>query len=186
VYQFAILRGFAILTIRQELRGTILDWPPYDNIAGGKNDCSVVAAAHLIGLWTGSFPTLAEVDAAYSAITGGKNQDVSELVALDYWRDVGIGGHRIKSWKLFPHRDTPAVKAAIEKPGLYVCVNLPLSVSNSPTWVPADGPREGHFIAAPLLAKAGPVGITWGHTQPMTWEFWHNCVETAVLCVQEG
>ncbi|MTK63032.1 MAG: hypothetical protein F8N15_00425 [Methanobacterium sp.] len=155
-------------------------WPLYDN--DRLADCSCAAAAHLITLWTGDAPPEKQVVEAYEAITGGRDIPLPEIAVLKYWRDTGIAGHRISGWTQIPHADLSHVRDAIAGGGLYACLALPESVESAALWEPEDGPTIGHFVAVIASDETGPICITWGREQPMTWAFWVACVRTAVSC----
>lgn len=106
---------------------------------------------------------------------------------LKYWRDTGIGGHKVEAWvNLEAPGDPDRAKTALWLfGGLYAGVNLPLSASDQwMTGLPwtflkktGRGLPGSWFPHAVNIVAAGPnwiTCVTWGGLQTMSWNFWKN------------
>lgn len=152
-------------------------WPTYKNDVF--EDCYCAAAGHLIKFLTGSEPSEAMIITAFQEITGGQDIPEPERRVLDYWRDTGIAGHRIDGWKLIDHRDHDKVRRHIHAHGIYAVLDLPDGGAGDMVWYRLGGGRKGHYVAVVDVSTLGPICVTWGRFQQMTWEFWDACVITA-------
>jgi len=175
-----------------------------------KNDelgcCTISAAGHMIQAWTAANGSQViipddEIVAAYSAVGGyvpgdpSTDQGAYALDVLKYWRDVGIGGHKIRGWVSVNPLDRLHMEIAANLfGGIYAGFDLPLSARNQEAWaVPGGGPVGegtprswgGHMI--PLL-NDGPLGhvcVTWGAPKTITWQFDGAYCEEAYALVAE-
>lgn len=151
--------------------------------------CTVSAAGHATLLWNhASGRGLLEVDdaailAAYEEITGFRldrpetDQGAVETAVLAYWRDVGIGGHKIAAWAACGDR----LAAAVWMFGVaYLGVALPLSAKGAASWdvvgdsVTGDSARGswgGHAVVVIGYSDAGLDVVTWGRRVRMSWAF---------------
>lgn len=195
----------------------VRSWPMYLNDSLG---CCVIAAmGHMIGQWTayarGKGVILADQDIlrAYSAVGGYVPGDASTdngcdmLTALNYWRQTGIGGHKILAFAAVNWLNHVEVEQAINLFGsLFVGVALPISAQGSPVWeVPSSGPyRDGspgswgghaecdvgyNAVRSGGLfnrRRPGLMPITWGARGAKTWAFMDTyCDECYVALSQE-
>jgi hypothetical protein len=164
-------------------------------------DCTCAGAAHMIQTWTADAqghaytPSDDEVVAAYSAITGYDPEDASTdnganmLDVLNYWRQTGVGAHRIGAYAALAHRDVLHVESAIASfGGVYVGVMLPVSAQNldSPWAGPHDiggdnapGSWGGHCMACVGYDIHGVEFVTWGQRQRADWLWWTTYVDEA-------
>src|ERR1700688_1532493 len=171
-------------------------WGLMDNDQIG--DCTCAAAGHLIMEWTATAqskmvtPTDQQIVAAYSAITGynpttGANDNgAQELDVLNYWRQQGIGGHKIQAYiALEPANHVHVMDAVWIFGGCYIGLALPKSAqaqtSNKKIWsVPASGTTGdgapgswgGHAVPVVAYDSRSLTVVTWGALQTMTWGFW--------------
>jgi hypothetical protein len=171
-------------------------WGMMDNDQIG--DCTCAAAGHLVMEWTATAqsamqtPTDQDIVAAYSAITGynpttGANDNgAQELDVLNYWRQQGIGGHKIEAYMaLEPSNHTHVMDAVWIFGGCYIGLALPKSAqaqtSNKKIWsVPpsgtggdgAPGSWGGHAVPVVAYDSRSLTVVTWGALQTMTWGFW--------------
>jgi hypothetical protein len=87
-------------------------------------DCTCAAAGHQIQIWTANnkaeiTPKDSDIIAAYSAITGyspakpNSDNGANELDVLNYWRQNGIGGHKIGAFASIPLTKKGMVETAI-------------------------------------------------------------------------
>ena len=161
-------------------------------------DCTVAAAGHLIMNWTQNAsslvtPTDGDILGAYKAITGYREEDPSsdtgavELNVLNYWRNVGIAGHKIAGYVKL-QLDSLHLKLAIHLfGGAYTGVLLPKNFerqldagqdwSFDPKYPPDD--NSGHAIPAIAYDQAGVTFLTWGQRQKATWEWVTACLDEA-------
>ncbi len=171
-------------------------WGMMDNDQIG--DCTCATAGHLIMEWTANAgkkmvtPTDKQIVAAYSAITGynpvtGANDNgANEVDVLNYWRQTGIGGHKIGAYmSLEPSNHTHIMDSVYIFGGCYIGVQLPISAqaqtqNHQPWSVPPGGATGdgkpgswgGHAIPVMAYDSRGVTVVTWGALQVMTWSFW--------------
>src|SRR5579864_8544147 len=124
-------------------------------------------------------PTREEVITAYSAVSGynpatGANDNGAAITdVLDYWRTVGIGGHKILGWAAVNPQSVLEVQQAIWLfSALDIGVNLPQSAmdqnSEGKPWnivTPDGGIVGGHSVPLFGYGSQGTTCITWGATQ---------------------
>ena len=169
-------------------------------------DCTCAGAGHMIQAWTAANGSQVivpddEIVRVYSAVSGYVPGDPSTDVgayALDvlrYWRDVGIGGHKILGWvALNPKNRKQLTIAANLFGGVYAGFELPRTAHGQELWaVPSYGPVGqgvpgswgGHMV--PLL-NYGPVGyvcLSWGAPLTQTEAFVETYCEEAYAVVAE-
>lgn len=178
------------------------DWGMMGNDMIG--DCTCAAAGHQVMSWSTDvgetyYPTEGDIIRAYSAITGYKpgypetDNGASCLDVLNYWRRVGVAGHKIASFVQINMRNSKEVEAAIYLfGGVYIGVALPFSAQNQPNrW--SMGPNlegdylpgswGGHCIPGIGYSKTGIDLITWGEKITMSWNFWYSYVEEAYAII---
>ena len=178
--------------------GKVPDWLMLANDSVG--DCTCASAAHLEMLWTSQagqefVPTDAEVLAAYSAITGynpanpATDEGADELSVLNYWRNMGIAGHRISAFAAVNIKNPGQVRAAIALfGGLYLGVQLPQSamdeINSGQSWTETVAPDVVGGHAVPVIAydANGLTCITWGQPQKMSWA-WFDTFADEAYCV---
>jgi hypothetical protein len=160
--------------------------------------CTCAAAGHLIEAWTqadaGAEVTISdqEVLSAYEAVGGYNPADPTtdggavELDVLNYWRQNGIGGHKITAFGSVNPALMRNVKTAIYLlGGLYIGVSLPLGAQGqNGAWTTnglagddaVRGGWGGH--AVPIVGySTQPDGsvlfnvVTWGQAWTMTQAF---------------
>lgn len=163
-------------------------------------DCTCAAMAHMVQAWTlanGSevVPTNADVLAAYEGACGYNPADPStdqggvELDVLNYWRSVGIGGHKIAAFVALDPKSREHLKAACYLfGGCYLGVGLPITAQNQIVWSLDTGtggndaePSSWGGHAVPILGynATGPICITWGAPKQITWEWFDFYTEEA-------
>jgi len=181
--------------------GKVPAFPMFGNDELG--DCVIAAAGHLIQDWTANAESLCtpsenQILAAYEDVSGYVAGDPSTdngcvmLDALKYWRNTGIGGHKIDAFVSVDITNQAEVKQAIWLfGGCFVGLNLPITaqqtfpgINGCPVWdVPQDttgdgapGSWGGHCV--PLVAygvdqqnHAGTQLVTWATIYDATWRF---------------
>jgi hypothetical protein len=174
-----------------------ITWGMLGNDRAG--DCTFATAGHSIQLWTRAatgrqaLVTTEAILRAYSDLTGydplrpETDSGAYCLDVLNYWRQQGIAGHRILSFVAVDIKNHDEVCAAIDLFGsIYVGIGLPTSAdaenAHGQTWAKTtDEPWSwgGHAINVGGYDSVGPLGITWGEPQKMTWGFWDTYVDEA-------
>ena len=124
------------------------------------------------------------------------------LEALNYWRKTGIvigdGTYKIHAFGSIDWKNHEEVKACIYNlSGIYVGFQVPQSAEDQfslgqPWLYMAGSPIiGGHAIYIPQYLDSlttndvGPVCITWGKHQQITWDFWDRYVDEAYGIVDE-
>lgn len=171
-----------------------------DNIG----DCTCAGAGHAIQVWTanaGLEVTLKDEDiiSAYSAISGydpsrpETDNGACLLDVLSYWRNTGIGGHKIGAYVSVNPQNWSHVRAAINIfGGLYTAAELPLTAQTQPVWQMTGwgtqgqglpGSWGGHCIFVPDFDFSCETTvnnltcITWGELKNMTADWWANYID---------
>ncbi len=170
-------------------------WPMLGNDRYG--DCTFAGAAHLSQCWVdnagstpgGFLPDDRAVVAEYLAFTGGEDTGCVELDVLKTWRADGIVGHKIGAFAALRAGDhDEAHDAVFLFGGAYLGVAMPLSAQKQQVWdVPRRGPIGrgspgswgGHCVVVVAYDARGPIVVTWGQLQPMTWAFYDAYVNEA-------
>jgi len=123
-----------------------------------------------------------DVAREYGKETGGENNDIEALESLKLWRKRGweaAGQHfKIKGFAEIKDRtDREAIKRAIYiNTGVGLGFILPDSAktqfeAGQPWEVTRDKAEHGHYVYVPGYTKDGPVCVTWGRKQQMSWAF---------------
>jgi hypothetical protein len=172
-----------------------LDWGR-DRYPMFRNDeigcCTIAAAAHMVEDWsamchTGYKLTDHDVIKAYSAVTGydpdtGANDNGAVMLdVLNYWRQTGIGGHKILA---YAEADTTnIVECQLAHwlfGGLYLGLALPASAEQQQVWdIPDGGPVNagepyswgGHAVRMCAYDTGWDTVATWGQRQKCTWQW---------------
>ncbi|GAC1378502.1 MAG: hypothetical protein NVSMB4_08170 [Acidimicrobiales bacterium] len=189
---------------RVDWLSSVPQWSVFGNDRVG--DCTCATVGHYVQQWTVNSGhaevTLADSDvlAAYSAITGYNPADPStdrgavELDALNYWRNTGVGEHKITAYVRINERDWQEVRQGIATFGaLYLGVALPITAQRqtgngpwdvvSTTGDGAPGSWGGHAIHVGAYDPDGLDVITWGRRQRMTWAFFGAYVDEAYAVI---
>lgn len=161
-------------------------WPMFANDRVGC--CTCASPGHAIECWSANVGverliTDDDVLAAYSAVSGYNSSDPSTdngaaaLDVLNYWRQTGIGGHRITAFVEVSTSSILELRAAVAWfGGVYLGLDLPLSAQSQTgfVWdsVAADGGEwGGHQVFIPKFDQDGFTCITWAQRQKMTNRF---------------
>lgn len=127
-----------------------------------------------------------EVLKEYFDETGGPDSGLVVLDSLNEWRHSGwiAGGRRlkIKAFSQLSQKNHKEVRTAIFLDlGVGLGVSLPLTaqkqINAGKPWDVVSGrgsaPNSwgGHYVFVPGYTKTGPVCVTWGRKQQMTWAF---------------
>jgi hypothetical protein len=161
--------------------------------------CTFASAAHTIRSWTanaGAVATLTDVDvlAGYAELTGFRPDDpqtdggAAMLDVLNYWRNVGIGGHKLGAFAKIDHANFAEMQLALDLFGaVYVGVNLPISAQRDGDWIGAEltkgpdapGSWGGHAMTALRYDRTGMWFATWAHMQRADRQWCADYIEEA-------
>ena len=173
-------------------------WPLYQNDKVG--DCTIAAAAHLLGLWSSNVGTGfeiydEEVLRAYSAVSGYKSSrpetdtGAAMLDVLKYWRRIGIGGYRILAFAEINPRSRWEVQMALWLfGGIYAGFSLPKCVLGQYIWnIPSRTEDAtlwgGHSVSIVQGDALGRTCVTWGGKQEMTNIFFEKYCDEAYAVI---
>lgn len=168
-------------------------------------DCTCAAMGHLVQTWTANSAseiTVSDQDvlAAYEGACGYNPDDPNsdqggvELDVLNYWRNTGIGGHKIDAYvALEPHNHDHLKAAICDFGGAYLGVALPETAQGQEIWsvVPHAGAAGepgswgGHAICAVAYDPHFVTVITWGQLLKMTWSFADHYLEEAYAVLSD-
>ena len=131
---------------------------------------------------------------AYLHESGGADSGLVMLDSLRNWRKEGwwAGG---KAYNIYAfaqisikqHNDCRYAVFIFR--GAYIGVALPKSAKNQDVWDVVEGPDGewgswgGHCVYVNEYNAIGPVCITWGKRQQMTWDFWDKYVDEAYAII---
>jgi len=167
-------------------------------------DCGIAAPGHMVQAWTanakGAEVTISDEDIvkAYCDVGGyviGRpetDQGCVMLDALNYWRRVGIGGHKIAAFVEFDPTDRVQVRAANWLfGGAYLGFMLPISARSQDVWEVTTGPDAefgswgGHACAGTTVDLEQCSLITWGYVQPYSYAFLAKYSDEAYAVLSE-
>ena len=129
---------------------------------------------------------------------GGTEDGLVVLDSLKEWRSLGWtvarARYRIAAFAEVDRARTLDVKRAIVmQVGVGLGLTLPYDAieqfSAGRTWDVTKGPggepdpSGGHYVYCPGYTRRGPVCVTWGRRQPMTWAFFERCCDEAYAMV---
>ena len=179
----------------------VLDWGMMLNNQLGC--CTIAGAAHAIQIWSRNATTEITVGdndvlLAYQMWDGYNPSDPStdcggiELDVLNNWRKTGLAGHKLNAFASVNVFNITEVQQAITLfGGVYVGLALPLTanyqLNNNQIWdvdLTAGndnnpGSWGGHCVFVCAYDAVGPICITWGKLQQMTWAFWNKYCDEA-------
>lgn len=192
-------------------------WPMLLNDSIG--DCTCACAGHQIEQWTryagNPFtPSDGDILLAYEAVSGynpnipGSDTGAFVLDVLNYWRKVGIGGHKIVAYASINTNNPIEFEQAVAIFGnVYLGVGLPATAqrprtdgNNLPIWEVVDptlkGDGEpwswgGHAIPmvgykSHTVPNGGGRVVSWGQLFDVTWPFLHAyCDEAYAIVTQD-
>jgi len=138
-----------------------------------------------------------EVINEYLKQTGGEDTGLYVLDSLGLWRKVGWRAarklYKIKAFAEINRKDPAEVRRAIYADvGVTLGLNLPISAQkqfqdNKPWTVTrgsgaVPGGWGGHAVGCFAYTPSGPVCVTWGKKQPMSWGFFQKYCDEAFAC----
>lgn len=171
-------------------------------------DCVIAGRAHqtlrfeLIEQGSRISITDRDVLREYLKETGGADDGLVVLDSLRRWRKAGwpVGAgtkkrtYRIKAFTELARPNHGQVKQAIWLDvGVGLGLSLPASaqdqVQSGKPWDVVKGPPGrigswgGHYVYVPGWTRAGPVCVTWGRKQQMTWAFFDRYCDEAYAII---
>jgi hypothetical protein len=135
-----------------------------------------------------------DITKEYFKETGGPDSGLVVLDSLNLWRHKGwkVGSHtyRIQGFAEINRRDHEQVKQAIfADVGAGIGVSLPKTaqaeIHTGQPWATTTGPGSapgswgGHYVFLCGYTPAGPVCVTWGRKQQMTWAWFDKYCDEA-------
>jgi len=184
---------------------SLTDWTMMGNDTYG--DCTCAAAGHGIMAWTSEYslitPSETSVLAVYTAVTAKEcscagfnaTTDANDNGCIitdvqDYWKTVGVDGHKIDLYTSVDITNHGEVRNATYLFGLLnIGLALPLTAQDQPTlWDVTDttlsgnaapGSWGGHDVIIVGYNATTLDLITWGERIKMTWAFWNAYVDEA-------
>lgn len=139
-----------------------------------------------------------EVTDEYFRETGGADNGLVVLDSLKVWRQNGwLAGRqrlKIRAFSAINRNDHGEVKSAVFLDiGVGLGVSLPNSakaqINAGKPWDVVSGPSGqpnswgGHYVLVPGYTKLGPVCVTWGRKQQMTWAFFDKYCDEAYAII---
>lgn len=176
--------------------GDVTDWRMFLNDSLG--DCTIAAKGHAVQVFTlnqGVERTVSDdtILHYYELWDGYVNGDPSTdnggamLDVLNHYRREGFAGSLLKAFAAIDHTDIQMVEHAIHLFGVVdIGFQVPASAmqqfQDGQPWdvVSDDGGIEGgHDVILVGYNSFGPLCITWGKVQPMSWPFFLKYVDEA-------
>lgn len=129
---------------------------------------------------------------------GGTEDGLVVLDSLKAWRasgwKVGRATYRIQAFaEVDRTRPLEVRRAIVMQVGIGLGLTLPYDAiaqfNAGRTWDVTRGPGgdpdpfAGHYVYCPGYTREGPVCVTWGRRQPMTWAFFERCCDEAYAAV---
>src|SRR5215831_10438559 len=156
----------------------------------GKGDCVMAGRAHQTlrfeDIEQGSVMMITDKDVLteYFKESGGVDSGLVVLDSLSEWRQkgwkVGKKTYKIQAYAEVNHNSRDEMKQAIfADVGVGLGLQLPKSaqqqIQTGQPWTVTSGPDAkvgswgGHYVYVPGYTKQGPVCVTWGRKQQITW-----------------
>jgi hypothetical protein len=157
-------------------------------------DCVIAGRAHQTlrfeDIEQGSVLMITDKDVLreYMKETEGADTGLVVLDSLKRWRKqgwrVGTHSYKIQAFAEVTHRNHIEVRRAIfADVGVGLGIQLPIAaqaqIQAGQPWEVTSGPNSkpgswgGHYVFVPGYTRAGPVCVTWGRKQQMSWA-WLN------------
>lgn len=174
---------------------------PMGNVDYG--DCTCAAVAHMVQCWTAQWDqefiaTDDEVLDLYSDVTGFNRSDpatdngANPLDVLNYWRSVGLQGHKLGAYAAVRPDNVSEIKNSIYYfGGCYFGLQLPATAENQEdhwTVVQSNGDGVagtwgGHAVSAVAYDFSTVTVVSWGRYIKVDWSFVQAYMEEAYACL---
>ena len=176
--------------------------PMFGNDVHG--DCVIAGRAHQTlrfeDIEQGSIIGISDSDVLkeYFNETGGADDGLVVLDSLKLWRTkgwkAGTRKYNIKAFAQLNRANHSEIKGAIfTDVGIGIGLSLPVSaqaqVQSGKAWDVVSGPTAkpgswgGHYVHIPGYTKRGPVCVTWGRKQQLTWAFFDKYCDEAYAII---
>lgn len=149
---------------------------------------------------TGNVPKIldSQVIAEYLRESGGIDSGLIMLNSLNAWRNRGwrVSGktYRIEAFASIDPASKPELRQTVyANLGCQLGVALPATaadeIANGKPWATTTGKGStpgswgGHCVYVVGYTTTGPVCLTWGQRQLMTWRFYHRYVDEAYAVI---
>ena len=171
-------------------------------------DCVIAGRAHqtlrfeLIEQGSKIMISDADVLREYMKETGGVDSGLVVLDSLVLWRKPGwpVGsGKKKRTYKLKAFSELSPANHAQVKQAIYLDVGVGIGLSltdaavgqtqSGQVWDLVPGPSgkpkpsNGHYVYVSGYNPLGPVCVTWGRKQQMTWRFFDACCDEAYAII---
>ena len=135
-----------------------------------------------------------DVTREYFKETGGIDSGLNILASLKKWRSpgwkIGKRTYAIRAFAEVNYLNPDEVRQAIyANVGVGLGLNLPIAaqqqIDHGQPWYVTSGPDSvpgswgGHYVYVPAYTKLGPVCVTWGQKQQMTWAWFAKYCDEA-------
>lgn len=183
------------------------DWPLFMNDELG--DCVIAAMAHMTEQWSfyakGQEAPISDAQVLHAYedvggyVPGDPNTDNGVIIlnAMNYWRKIGLAGHKIAAFVAVDFTNLREIFQAVELFGsVMVGMGLPISAQGQTAWTVADGGPLGTPEAAPSswgghcvpIVAGSPktlTCITWGERLKMSHNFFADYCDEAYVVLSE-
>jgi hypothetical protein len=170
--------------------GSVSNFPMLLNDQIG--DCTIAGALHQTQTWSDNagnifVPTNNDALVAYEAVSGynpqtHENDDGCDLLTvLKYWKNNGIGAHKISAFVEIEPANINQIKQSIALlGGVYAGFALPKNCENQEEWHitsqgthgdGAIGSLGGHCVNIIDYDASGLTCVSWGNLLRLTWTF---------------
>jgi hypothetical protein len=175
------------------------EWGAMGNDTVG--DCEIARIAHMVMCFTAhtgaiAIPTVDEVIAVYSAITGydpntGANDNGAATPdVLNYWQTTGIAGHKIAGWVQVANNQLAIEQAVYLFGGVAIDIAVYQSMMDqtnaNQAWDNPSGSLLGYH-AVPVFGygSEGNTCVTWGALQQTGWATCMQILQGAYAVVSQ-
>jgi len=188
----AVLRGAVAVPAKYDFDTTHPGIPTPMFMNDTLGDCVIAGRAHQTlrfeDIEQGSVLMIkdADVKKEYFKETGGPDSGLIVLDSLKLWQSrgwkVGTKTYKIRTFAAIDYKNHQQVRQAIfSDVGIGLGVQLPKAaegqVQTGQPWSVTTGPDAkpgswgGHYVFVPGYTALGPVCVTWGRKQQMTWDW---------------
>lgn len=162
-------------------------------------DCTIAGVVHVDQAtanltaepWT--YPGDSKVAAEYFKLSGGQDTGLVEAGVLRAWSTEGLFGHKLAAYAPLNVKHTVPIRQAVALMGaVYTGVLIPAPAQQqfaqglpwALTGTTADDQIEGgHAVPIVGYNATGPVVVTWGALQQVTWGWWLRYAEEAYAVI---